>query len=77
MTRAKEDLRPDLTLQRSKTTADFPGPDYFMQSSALHPVAAKTDSAPSASYLALRDRTIKGTGDSLICYFLERKDVTL
>ena len=76
MTRAKEDLRLDLTLQRSKTTADFPGPDC-RQASALHPVAAKTDSAPWANYLALRDRTIEGTGDSLICYFLERKDVTL
>jgi hypothetical protein len=28
MTRAKEDLMPGFNLQLSKTTADFPSPDY-------------------------------------------------
>lgn len=32
---------------------------------------------PLAKYLALLDQAIEGTGDSLICYFLEKEDVTL
>jgi hypothetical protein len=32
---------------------------------------------PLAKYLAFLDQAIEGTGESLICYFLEKKDVRL
>jgi hypothetical protein len=32
---------------------------------------------PPATYLAFLDHAIEGTGDSLICYLLEKEDVTL